>query len=92
MSRVVRVYRSSRTQEMYLYVDFGEDLARVPQALLDRFGKPVPVLTLKLSQERKLARAEAAAVLAQIESAGFYLQMPPPAQPRNSPRAGEERR
>jgi hypothetical protein len=76
---------------MYLYVDFGEDLARVPQALLDRFGNPVPVLTLKLSAERKLARAEAAVVLAQIESAGFYLQMPPPPDLQSPPPAEEPR-
>jgi hypothetical protein len=65
---------------MYLYVDFGEDLARVPESLLAGFGKPVPVLSLELTADRKLARADAAVVLASIESAGFYLQMPPPAE------------
>jgi len=80
MSRLVRVYRSSKRQEMYLYVDFGEDLSRVPQPLLERFGKPVPVLSLKLSADRKLARAEAETVLAQIESNGYYLQLPPPVE------------
>ena len=34
MSRLVRVYRSSKRQEMYLYVDFGEDLSRVPSSRL----------------------------------------------------------
>ena len=78
MSRLVRVYRSSKRPDMYLYVDYAENLARVPEALLARFGKPVPALSLKLTPERRLARADAAAVLAQIESAGFYLQLPPP--------------
>jgi len=80
MSRLVRVYRSSKRQEMYLFVDFADDLARVPGPLLERFGKPVPVLSLSLSADRKLARAEASVVLAQIESTGYYLQMPPPAE------------
>ncbi|MGA1372342.1 MAG: YcgL domain-containing protein [Pseudomonadales bacterium] len=80
--RVVRVYRSPRRAEMYLYVDFTEDLARVPAVLLEQFGAPHPVMTLKLTEDRKLARADAPQVLAQIERAGFYLQMPPPATTR----------
>jgi hypothetical protein len=67
---------------MYLYVDFTEDLARVPAVLLEQFGAPHPVMTLKLTEDRKLARADAPQVLAQIERAGFYLQMPPPATTR----------
>jgi uncharacterized protein YcgL (UPF0745 family) len=78
MSRLVSVYKSSRRQEMYLFVDFTEGLARVPAPLMERFGEPVQVLTLELTPERRLARAEAPVVLAQIEAAGFYLQMPPP--------------
>ena len=34
-------------------------------------------MTLLLSPDRKLARAEAAVVLDAIEQQGFYLQMPP---------------
>jgi len=79
MTRVVRVYKSPRRAEMYLYVDFREDLARVPAPLLERFGAPESVLTLKLDAARRLARADAAQVLAQIERVGYYLQMPPPA-------------
>jgi hypothetical protein len=85
MSRLVRVYRSSKRQEMYLFVDFAEDLARVPGPLLERFGKPVPALSLVLTADRKLARAEAPVVLAQIESTGYYLQMPPPAEDLHLP-------
>ena len=66
---------------MYLYVDYAENLARVPAPLLERFGEPVPVLSLKLTPERKLARAQAPVVLAQIEAAGYYLQMPPVVEP-----------
>jgi uncharacterized protein YcgL (UPF0745 family) len=78
MSREVRVYRSSRGRETYLYVDSTEDLARVPGPLMDRFGKPVLVLTFELTPERKLARVAATTVLDAIEASGFYLQMPPP--------------
>lgn len=78
MSRLVRIYRSTRRQEMYLFVDAGEDLERVPEALLKGFGRPVQAMELDLDAQRKLARADAAVVLERIESAGFYLQMPPP--------------
>ena len=77
--RFVRIYRSSRRQEMYLYVDARTDLDRVPEALLERFGRPVEAMSLMLSADRPLARADAGRVLAGIEEEGFYLQLPPAA-------------
>ena len=77
MSRQVRVYRSSRRQDVYLFVDIRDDLGRVPEVLMKQFGRPVEVMELALHTERKLARADAQAVLERIDSEGFYLQMPP---------------
>ncbi len=77
MNRHCTIYRGSRVAEMYLYVDEKEDLARVPEALLARFGRLEAVMTLELHPQKKLARADAGTVLQQIESQGFYLQMPP---------------
>jgi uncharacterized protein len=62
---------------MYLYVDKARGLDDVPETLLQQFGEPQPVMTLLLGPERRLARADTAQVLAQIEMHGFYLQMPP---------------
>jgi uncharacterized protein len=64
---------------MYLYVDARTDLDRVPEALLERFGRPVEAMSLMLSADRPLARADAARVLESIEEDGFYLQLPPAA-------------
>lgn len=75
--RLVKVYRSRRKVDLYLYVDFAEDLERVPEALLDQFGQPELALSLTLTAERKLARTEARVVLDAIEDAGYFLQMPP---------------
>jgi len=83
--RHVRVYRSSRRTDMYLYVDAKDDLAPVPDELLSQFGKPVEALSLMLTATRKLARADAARVLDSIEEQGFYLQLPPPADIWNQP-------
>jgi uncharacterized protein YcgL (UPF0745 family) len=77
MKRLVEVFRSSREEGCYLYVDKKESLTRVPPDLLERFGKPEPALTLMLEPSRKLARADAVAVLDNICKQGFYLQMPP---------------
>jgi uncharacterized protein YcgL (UPF0745 family) len=64
---------------MYLYVDREAGMQHVPEALLRRFGEPQEVMTLALGAERRLARANAAEVLARIESEGYYLQLPPSA-------------
>jgi uncharacterized protein len=75
--RQVVVYRSSKVADMYLFVDREDGLARVPAALLARFGKPIEAMQLELTAERKLSRSEAPAVLDAIAARGFYLQLPP---------------
>ena len=75
--RLCEIFKSPRRDEMYLYVDRARGLADVPEALLERFGTPVPVTVLMLSEDKPLARAKASDVLAAIEAQGFYLQMPP---------------
>lgn len=75
--RLVKVYKTRRKADLYLYVDFKEDLSRVPDELLAQFGRPELALSLTLSSARRLARADAAEVLSQIQSTGYYLQLPP---------------
>ncbi len=77
MKRLIEVFRSPRKAETYLYVDKAAGYKELPDALLKQFGEPESVMTLVLTPERKLARADAAEVLQQIEAQGFYLQMPP---------------
>lgn len=77
MQRICSIYRSSKVEGMYLYVDKAEDLARVPPELLQRFGRPELAMTLLITPARKLARVSAAEVLEKIADQGFFLQMPP---------------
>lgn len=77
MKVVCQVFKSSRQQEMYLYVEKSKGMDEVPDDLLARFGEPVPVMVLLLTPVYKLARADVTEVLANIEKQGFYLQMPP---------------
>lgn len=74
---ICEVFKSPRQDEMYLYVDRSRGLAEVPEALLERFGKPVSTMILILTEDKPLARADAAQVIAAIDEKGFYLQMPP---------------
>ncbi|MBV0932922.1 YcgL domain-containing protein [Marinobacterium weihaiense] len=76
--KIVSVFKSSRKDEMYLYVDKREQLERVPEALQEMFGKAVHVMDMPLKAERKLARIEnTQKLLDDIEEKGFYLQLPP---------------
>ncbi|MFO8045344.1 MAG: YcgL domain-containing protein [Halomonas sp.] len=71
------VFKSPRMEEMYLYVDKREGLTRVPEPLLERFGKPQAAITLILSPDKRMGRAKAVDIMAAIREKGFYLQMPP---------------
>ena len=84
MKIVCEVFRSPRREGMYLYIDKQQGLEDIPAALLDTFGKPVSIMTLVLTPERRLARADATAVLAAIRESGYYLQLPPPEFPRDT--------
>lgn len=77
MRTVCDVYRSPREEEMYLYVDKLEGTAHVPEKLLELFGRPRHLMTMLLTPEKKLARAEAESILEEIRERGYYLQMPP---------------
>ncbi|CAO1665820.1 YcgL domain-containing protein KO116-02827 [Halomonas sp. NYA30] len=75
---ICEVFKSSRKDEMYLYVDKRQGLADIPAPLLETFGKPVLVFTMLLTADKKLSRVNAADVVEGINDKGFYLQMPPP--------------
>lgn len=75
------IYKSPRRAEMYLYVERAKGLQELPGPLSAQFGKPVHVADMILSEDRPLARADVAQVMAKIRELGFYLQMPPPPEP-----------
>lgn len=76
-ARLTTIYRSPKEEGLYLYVDNMEDLSRVPEQLLQQFGKPQLAMKLLLNPTRKLARADVGKVLTSIAEQGFYLQLPP---------------
>ena len=77
MKLICDIYRSPKKEGMYLYVTKGEGLDKVPEALLERFGKPQHAMTLLLTPEKQLAQTTPEKVAEALEQNGFYLQMPP---------------
>ncbi|WP_260295083.1 YcgL domain-containing protein [Sedimenticola hydrogenitrophicus] len=71
------IYRSSKKDEMYLYLARQDAFEDVPQALLQRFGTPLPVMELALHPDRQLAREDVSKVIANLRSLGYHLQIPP---------------
>jgi uncharacterized protein YcgL (UPF0745 family) len=65
------IYKSRRKEETYLYVSLTDDLSRVPEVLLETFGRPELVTKMIITPERKFARADAKKVLASIQLQGF---------------------
>ena len=74
---IVEVFRSSKYDGMYLYVEKSLGLKEIPEELMTRFGKGISAMTMLLTKESKLARAEPEKVIKGIREKGFYLQLPP---------------
>ena len=75
---VCSIYRSSRKDEMYLYVDKRNGLKSVPDALTEMFGKAQHIMDMPIIKGRKLARVDVDMVLESIREKGYFLQLPPP--------------
>ncbi|TVO77005.1 YcgL domain-containing protein [Sedimenticola selenatireducens] len=71
------IYRSSKKDEMYLYLANENDFAGLPEALMKRFGNPHLVMELELHPDRYLAREDVSKVINNLKTLGYHLQMPP---------------
>lgn len=80
------IYKSSKKDEMYLYVarpevvegaEKANPLDALSDALKNAFGRATYVMELELHAERKLARANVLHVLDSIQTKGYFIQMPP---------------
>jgi hypothetical protein len=75
---LLSVYKSTKRDEMYVYVPKADGLKKLPEALLHIFGPPQHVMDIPLKPNRDLARVDGEKLRAEIAEKGFYLQMPPP--------------
>jgi uncharacterized protein YcgL (UPF0745 family) len=77
MKRICSILRCSKKEGMYLYVDKSAGIESIPDKLRRQLGDVELAMTLMISEDKKLARANAKEVLQAIRENGFYLQMPP---------------
>ncbi len=72
------IYKTNKKEGMYLFISRRDDFSQVPETLLAMFGQPKLVVTMNLTEKRKLQFANTTKVLDNLTTTGFYLQMPPP--------------
>lgn len=78
----VEVYRSNRKADTYLLVRVEDGLSRVPEELVVHFGEAVPSFRFELTEDRRMPRIDAGELRARLIETGFWLQLPPPSEPR----------
>ena len=74
------IYRSSKKDQTYLYIENKDDFSRVPEQLMRTFGSPIFVMMLALNKRKRLASADIELVKQRLMDDGFYLQVPPPVE------------
>jgi len=74
------IYRSSKRDQTYLYVEKKDDFSRVPEELMKGFGKPIFSMVVNLATREKLALADIGRVREALTEQGYYLQVPPPTE------------
>lgn len=72
------IYRSSKRDQTYLYIEKRDDFSAVPDELLKSFGQPQFSMVINLATRTKLAGADIEKVREALSSQGYYLQLPPP--------------
>lgn len=71
------IYKGSKKDAHYLYIEREDDFARVPDNLLEILGELSLVMSLELSAERKLMQADVRQVMQALSEQGYYFQIPP---------------
>ena len=65
------IYRSSKRDQTYLYVEKKDDFSRVPEELMKGFGQPQLAMILPLDGRKKLVNAD----IEKVEYADAHIYM-----------------
>ena len=71
------IYKSQKKEELYVYLNKKDDFSLLPDDLMRQLGNLSFVMELELTADKKLARENAEKVISDLESRGFFIQMPP---------------
>ncbi len=78
MKTFISIYKSPKKEGMYIYLEKETGLKKMPESLIQLFGKPVLVTHMMIDENKKLAKVDSKILLASIQEKGFYLQLPDP--------------
>ena len=70
------IYKSLKKDYLYLYIAHKDDFSKVPNELLNSFGKLEFVMDLYITKDRKLAREDAGKIIQCLINQGFFVQLP----------------
>jgi len=74
---IAHIYKSLRKPDAYLYLRDKDAFNLVPEAVREPLGILEFVMSLEITENRVLARANAGVVRSNLTERGFYLQVPP---------------
>ncbi|MCH8492386.1 MAG: YcgL domain-containing protein [Idiomarina sp.] len=77
---LVRVLRSPKKADTYLYMPLTAVVSDLPEPLQPLFSPEILVTKLNITPERNLASISGVKLLEHLETEGYYLQIPPPVE------------
>ena len=69
------IYRSSKKENCYLYMERENDFSHIPEKIMSIFGAPVFVMKVLLDGKRRFVVGTANEIEEKIKVDGFFLQM-----------------
>ncbi|MDH3326725.1 MAG: YcgL domain-containing protein [Gammaproteobacteria bacterium] len=73
----LEIYKSSKKDQTYLYVNKPLDQDELPEALINILGDLSFVMELEVTADTKLISEDINEVVSHVLEKGFYLQLPP---------------
>ena len=77
------VYKSSRKEQLYIYLLERDGFHKLPQELLHGLGEMIFVMQVALDQRQQLGREDITIVRTNLQQQGFHIQFPPIVDLRN---------
>lgn len=69
------IYRSTKKENSYLYIDKENDFSKVPEVLMKAFGQPIFAMRVLLDGKRQFVVGSSQEIEDKIKRDGFFLQM-----------------
>ena len=74
---MVSTYKSPKKAELYLFIPKEKGLESLADELLVMFGEPEHIIDFDLTPDRKMPRCDATQVYKDLQTKGYFMQMPP---------------